>query len=107
MQRTRTYPIQIRVTEGEKRRLQRNARACRMSLSAYLRQVGLGKAVQAFPTEDFRRLYHAFCTLRDEFPYQDIDWIERQLQTLTNQFYALYAAQGRGSEDGSHQNLAD
>ena len=51
MQRTREYPIQIRVTESEKRRLQRNARACRMSLSAYMRAVGLGKEIRPFPTK--------------------------------------------------------
>ena len=106
MQRTREYPIQIRVTESEKRRLQRNARACRMSLSAYMRAVGLGKNVQSFPADEVHTLYRNFCQLRDEYPHQDLDWIEHRFEDLTKQFYRVCAA-GGSSGDGSHENLAD
>jgi Ribbon-helix-helix protein, copG family. len=106
MQRTREYPIQIRVTESEKRRLQRNARACRMTLSAYMRTVGLGKSVSAFPADEVHTLYSGFCQLRDEYPYRDLDWIERQFEALTKQFHQL-CAMGGGERDGSHENLAN
>ena len=105
MQRTREYPIQIRVTESEKRRLQRNARACRMSLSAYMRAVGLGKNVQSFPADEVHTLYRNFCQLRDEYPHQDLDWIEHRFEDLTKQFYRVCAA--GGNDDGSHEDLAD
>jgi len=45
--RTRTVAINIRVTEGEKRRMESAAKKCGISLSAYLRKLGLGKEVQA------------------------------------------------------------
>ena len=105
MHRTREIPIQIRVTEGEKRRLQRNARACRMSLSAYMRAVGLGKNVQSFPADEVHTLYRSFCQLRDEYPHQDLGWIEQRFEDLTKQFYRVCAA--GSSDDGSHENLAD
>lgn len=40
--RKRTTAIQVRVTEQEKRTLERQARRCGLSLSGYLRQVGVG-----------------------------------------------------------------
>ena len=106
MQRTREYPIQIRVTESEKRRLQRNARACRMSLSAYMRAVGLGKNVQSFPADEVHTLYRSFCQLRDEYPHQDLDyWIKQRFEDLTRQFYRVCAA--GDIDDGGHEDLAD
>ena len=105
MQRTREYPIQIRVTESEKRRLQRNARACRMSLSAYMRAVGLGKEIQPFPADEVHTLYRNFCRLRDEYPHQDLDWIKQRFEELTRQFYKLCTESG-GTDDGSHEDLA-
>ena len=105
MQRTREYPIQIRVTESEKRRLQRNARACRMSLSAYMRAVGLGKEIRPFPADEVHTLYRSFCRLRDEYPHPDLDWIEQRFEELTRRFYKLCTESG-GSDDGSHEDLA-
>ena len=105
MQRTREYPIQIRVTESEKRRLQRNARACRMSLSAYMRAVGLGKEIRPFPTDEVHTLYRGFCQLRDEYPHQDPGWIKQRFEDLTKQFYRVCAA--GGNYDGGHEDLAD
>lgn len=45
--RQRTTAINIRVTEGEKRKMETAAKKCGLSLSAYLRKLGLGKEVQA------------------------------------------------------------
>ena len=103
MHRTRGIPIQIRVTEGEKRRLQRNARACRMSLSAYLRTVGLGKKLQPLPMDELYTLYRGLLRLRSEYQHQDPDWIERQFDALTEQFYKVCTA---GGDDGSYEDLA-
>ena len=41
--RKRTTAIQVRVTEQEKWKLERQARRCGLSLSGYLRRVGTGK----------------------------------------------------------------
>ncbi len=47
--RKREAGINIRVTENEKRRMELNARRCRLSLSEYLRRLGFGYAVQVVP----------------------------------------------------------
>ena len=41
--RKRTYGINVRVSKEEKERLERMARRCGISLSAYLRRLGMGK----------------------------------------------------------------
>ena len=41
--RKRTFNINVRVTESEKKRLMRTAKRCGLSLSEYLRKVGLNK----------------------------------------------------------------
>ena len=55
--RKRTTAIQVRVTEQEKRKLERQARQCGLSLSGYLRRVGAGKPAATFPRRRFRDLY--------------------------------------------------
>ncbi len=55
--RKRTAAIQVRVTEQEKRKLERQARRCGLSLSGYLRRVGTGKPAAAFPRQRFHALY--------------------------------------------------
>ena len=43
--RSKNYGINVRVTEQEKQKLLENARFCSLSLSEYLRRLGLGKEV--------------------------------------------------------------
>ena len=43
--RSKNYGINVRVTEQEKQKLLENARLCSLSLSEYLRRLGLGKDV--------------------------------------------------------------
>ena len=54
--RKRATAIQVRVTEQEKRKLERQARLCGLSLSGYLRRVGVGKAAAVFPDRKSTRL---------------------------------------------------
>jgi len=49
--RSKNYGINVRVTEQEKQKLLENARFCSLSLSEYLRRLGLGKEVRAAITE--------------------------------------------------------
>ena len=63
--RTRTVAINIRVTEGEKRRMESAAKKCGISLSAYLRKLGLGKEVQAISPPSFYEAYRELTRLRD------------------------------------------
>ena len=45
--RSKNYGINVRVTEQEKQKLLENARFCSLSLSEYLRRLGLGQEVRA------------------------------------------------------------
>ena len=45
--RTKTLGINVRVTADEKERIANNAKLCGLSLSDYLRKLGLGKEVEA------------------------------------------------------------
>ena len=55
--RQRTTAINIRVTETEKRKMENAAKKCGLSLSAYLRKLGLGKQVQASLPQEFYEAY--------------------------------------------------
>ena len=55
--RSKNYGINVRVTEQEKQKLLENARFCSLSLSEYLRRLGLGKDVKAAISE---KEYKAF-----------------------------------------------
>ncbi|MBM6724778.1 plasmid mobilization protein [Pseudoflavonifractor phocaeensis] len=55
--RKRTYGINVRVSKEEKERLERMARRCGISLSAYLRRLGMGEDLSApHPMERFENL---------------------------------------------------
>ena len=43
--RNRTIGINVRVSENEKKKLQRNAKKCNLNLSSYLRKSGLQKEI--------------------------------------------------------------
>ena len=55
--RSKTYGINVRVTAGEKEKLSKNAAYYGLSLSEYLRRLGLGKDVKAAISE---KEYKAF-----------------------------------------------
>lgn len=65
--RQRTTAINIRVTEGEKRKMETAAKKCGLSLSAYLRKLGLGKEVQATLPQEFYEAYRGLTSLRDNW----------------------------------------
>ena len=61
--RSKNYGINVRVTEQEKQKLLENARFCSLSLSEYLRRLGLGKEVKAAITERDYRLFRILSRL--------------------------------------------
>ena len=65
--RQRTTAINIRVTDGEKRKMETAAKKCGLSLSAYLRKLGLGKEVQATLPQEFYEAYRGLTSLRDNW----------------------------------------
>lgn len=65
--RQRETAINIRVTNGEKRKMESAAKKCGLSLSAYLRKLGLGKEVQATLPQEFYEAYRGLTSLRDNW----------------------------------------
>lgn len=55
--RTRDKSINIRVTNGEKKRLERKAKKSGVSLSVYLRKAGLDKKIEPVPSENLYQAY--------------------------------------------------
>lgn len=70
--RSKTFGINVRVTAAEKEKLSENAFYCGLSLSEYLRRLGLGKDVKAATDE---KTYKAFRLVRQL--KKDFDSLER------------------------------
>ncbi len=98
--RKRTTAIQVRVTEQEKRKLERQARLCDLSLSGYLRRVGVGKAAAVFPRQRFHALYQQVNTLRDNLTTQPMERTAAQLDELAGQILTAYTS--GGTDDGGN-----
>ena len=92
--RKRTTAIQVRVTEQEKRRMERQAKRCGLSLSGYLRRVGTGKTASAFPSQRFRDLYRQVNGLRENLAAQPIEQTAAQLDELAGQLLTAYTSEG-------------
>ena len=69
---SKTLGINVRVTAAEKEKLSENAFFCGLSLSEYLRRLGLGKDVKAATSE---KEYKAFRLIRQL--KKDFDSLER------------------------------
>ena len=98
--RQRTTAIQVRVTEQEKWKLERQARRCGLSLSGYLRRVGAGKPTAAFPLQRFHVLYQQVSALRDNLTTQPMERTAAQLDELAGQLLTAYTS--GGVDDGDH-----
>lgn len=70
--RSKTLGINVRVTEEEKEKLRQNAGYCMLSVSEYLRRLGLGKDVKAATDE---KIYKTFRLVRQL--KKDLDSLEK------------------------------
>jgi len=70
--RSKTQGINVRVTPAEKEKLSESAFYCGLSLSEYLRRLGLGKNVKAATDE---KIYKTFRLVRQL--KKDLDTIEK------------------------------
>ena len=98
--RKKTTAIQVRVTDQEKRQMERQAKRCGLSLSGYLRRVGTGKAAAAFPSRRFHDLYQQVNGLRKNLTDQPIEQIAAQLDELAGQLLTAYTS--GGVDDGDN-----
>lgn len=97
--RKRTTAVRVRVTEQEKRRMERQAKRCGLSLSGYLRRAGVGTPVTAFPSQRFRDLYRQVNGLRRNLTTQSMEQTAAQLDELAGQLLTAYTS--GGVDDGS------
>mgnify|MGYP003537674050 FL=1 len=70
--RNKTQGINVRVTPAEKEKLSESAMYCGLSLSEYLRRLGLGKNVKAATDE---KIYKTFRLIRQL--KKDLDTLEK------------------------------
>ena len=97
--RKRTTAIQVRVTEQEKRRMERQAKRCGLSLSGYLRRAGAGKTAAVFPSQWFHDLYRQVNDLRRNLTTQSMEQTAAQLDELAGQLLTAYT--NGGVDDGN------
>ena len=65
--RSKTLGINVRVTAAEKEKLSENAFYCGLSLSEYLRRLGLGKNVKAATDEKIGKAFRLVRQLKKDF----------------------------------------
>ena len=80
--RNKTLGINVRVTPEEKEKLLKNADYCALSLSEYLRRLGLGKYVEATVREKDYRLFRQLKQLRAAIPQFEKDEIIRCIDAI-------------------------
>lgn len=83
--RNKTYGINVRVTAGEKEKLSENAAYCGLSLSEYLRRLGLGKEVKAAINERDYRLFRMLNGLKSELPQLSREEVLRRINAILNE----------------------
>lgn len=82
--RSKTLGINVRVTEEEKEKLQQNASFCLLSLSEYLRRLGLGKDVKAATDEKIYKTFRLVRQLKKDFDSLEKSEILYRLSVIEN-----------------------
>ena len=96
--RLRKTAINLRVTENEKKKLEKSARYCDLSLSEYLRKVGLGKEVRAASPQSFYEAYRLLLLLKDRRKTMREAEIDRALEESVRLLLEAYHDLNGGEE---------
>ena len=80
--RSKTQGINVRVTPAEKEKLSERAMYCGLSLSEYLRRLGLGKNVKAATDEKIYKTFRLVRQLKKDFDSLEKSEILRRLNTI-------------------------
>lgn len=94
--------ICIRVSENEKKKLQLNAKKSGLSLSSYLRKVGLKEEIYSIPDKDFYKIYVAISNLKTEIFDINIYEINSKLEQIKRDFLNIYNSKKVGGRDGNN-----
>lgn len=80
--RSKTLGINVRVTPEEKEKLLKNAGYCALSLSEYLRRLGLGKDVEATVREKDYRVFRKLKQLKADCGQLETGEIARRIDEI-------------------------
>lgn len=81
---SKTLGINVRVTAAEKEKLSENAFYCGLSLSEYLRRLGLGKDVKAATSEKEYKAFRLIRQLKKDFDSLERSEILYRMNTIEN-----------------------
>lgn len=82
--RNKTLGINVRVTTAEKEKLSESAFYCGLSLSEYLRRLGLGKDIKAATDEKIYKAFRLVRQLKKDFDSLERSEILYRLSTIEN-----------------------
>ena len=95
--------INIRLTENEKKKIQTNAKKCKLSLSAYLRKVGLKQEIYSVPDKEFYKIYLEISRLKNEIDFAtDIEEIKTRLEQIKRIFLEIYNSNPSGENENGN-----
>lgn len=80
--RNKTLGINVRVTSEEKEKLLKNADYCALSLSEYLRRLGLGKNIEAALQEKEYRVFRKLNQLKADCEQLEKNEIVRRINEI-------------------------
>lgn len=80
--RSKTLGINVRVTAAEKEKLSENAFYCGLSLSEYLRRLGLGRNIKAATDEKIYKAFRMVRQLKKDLDSLEKSEILRRLSTI-------------------------
>ena len=93
--RNRTVGINIRVSEPEKNRINRNAKKCKLSVSEYLRQLANGYAPKELPGDKMYSLCWQIEQLIIDFGRQKDETFKSYLTAMLDDLRAVCYPKGR------------
>ena len=84
--RNKTLGINVRVTPAEKERLSQNAKYCGLSISEYLRKLGLGKDIKAAICEKDYRVFRLLAQLKADITHLEKAEIIRRIDEILKEW---------------------
>ena len=105
--RNRTIGINVRVSENEKKKLQKNAQKANLKLSSYLRKVGLQQKIYEIPDEELRKIYAGIVELKNGFAYMSNEEIKEKIAKMQSDFLDIYNYKKDGDDNGNNENMGN
>ena len=94
--------ICIRVSQNEKKKLQKNAKKSGLSLSSYLRKTGLKEEIYSIPDKDFYKIYVEISNLKNEIFSMTTLKINERLEEIQRDFLNIYNSKKVGGYNGNN-----